>query len=88
MLMLVATLLGAVLGIRFQIFAVIPVFILAASVSGLGWLFAAAPTDMPFVQLLLLGISLQLGYLLGAAFRFCAIYVPVPRDSRVRRRGS
>jgi len=75
---LAAALLGATLGLRFTVFAVIPGIACASLLASAGWLTSDDVLGRLFVELLLLVTYLQIGYLLGAALRLSLIWVGVP----------
>ena len=72
---LAATLLGATLGMRFTVFAVIPGIACASLLAGLGWIAGDGVFGTLLVNLLVLVTFLQLGYLLGAALRLSLIWI-------------
>jgi hypothetical protein len=84
-LALLAALLGAVLGARFTVFVLIPGIACASMVAGVGWLLGGGGFGGPgfgslLVNLLLLVICLQLGYLFGAALRLSLVSIDRGRD--------
>ncbi|HVT29846.1 MAG TPA: hypothetical protein VHE81_17645 [Lacipirellulaceae bacterium] len=75
---LAGMLLGATLGMRFPVFAVIPGIACAALLAGLGWSAGDDVFGTLLVKLLLLLTFMQFGYLLGAALRLSLIWIGMP----------
>jgi hypothetical protein len=82
MLALSAALLGAVLGMRFDVLALIPAVVCASVVAGAGQLAGGNGLDAFLVQWILLVVCLQLGYVGGAAINYSLSSVGMARDAR------
>ena len=79
---LAATLLGATLGMRFTVFAVIPGIACASLLASAGWFTGDDALGRLLFELVLLVSYLQVGYLLGAALRLSLAWVGVPAYAR------
>jgi hypothetical protein len=82
MLALSAALLGAVLGMRFDVLALVPAVVCASVVAGAGQLAGGNSLDAFLVQWILLVVCLQLGYVGGAAINHSRSSVGMGRDAR------
>ena len=80
MLALAAALLGAMLGVRFTVFAVIPAIAFASLVAGIGWFLGDGAFGSLMVKLALLAACLQLGYIGGAVLRFSLVSMGGARE--------
>jgi hypothetical protein len=70
LLALSGTLIGAILGIRFTVLALIPAIGCASVIAGASWLAGGLAFGSLVMEWALLVTCLQLGYLSGAALRF------------------
>jgi hypothetical protein len=83
-LLILSVLVGAVLGIRLRVIALIPAMAFAfAAIAGIGAARGNAPSLIA-VTMVFAAISLQLGYLAGSATRFVLVAGRVSHRSKIR----
>lgn len=82
MLALSAALLGAVIGMRFNLLALVPAVVCASVVAGAGQLAGGNSLDAFLVQWIFLVVCLQLGYVCGAAINYSFPAIGAAREAR------